>query len=192
MNHGDGAMTLESAFSELSTCLLQLDETLAKLRSTVVFRPVEGESVLVDLFRDAADDLLGLNAEAVEAVGQLNGEPHLEMEQLRRRLTTCHQKYQELNHRFNRDPMAYHRLASLDDIGRRRGREWKHWAQEVKAELERCQQAIDSVDRSLLACWLELTQEIGRNFLTVQATGIGQIYGQGSGEPQPDQRLAKE
>jgi hypothetical protein len=175
-------MTLETGFVDLLTSLKQLNEGLLALRKTVVFKPEEGESVLVDLFRDAADDLLGLHAEALGATQRWNGSPPPDLDQLRRSLTTCHLKFMDLSRRYNREPMSYRRLASLTDIGRKRGGEWKHWANEVKLELERCQQAIDSVDRALLACWQELAQEAGRRTITIQATSVGQVYEHG-----PDQ-----
>jgi hypothetical protein len=85
-------MTLEAAFEDLCMLLEKLHEGFIGLRTTVVEdRPLDGDSVLVDVFGDAAEELLGWLDEALVAAGegrQAATYP-IDLERARRALTTC-------------------------------------------------------------------------------------------------------
>ena len=60
-------MSLETAFRDLSVHLQQLRDALLGLRLVTEDKPLEGDVVLVDIFGDAAADLLGWLEEALTA-----------------------------------------------------------------------------------------------------------------------------
>ncbi len=170
-------MALEIVFHDASLSLQALREALTGLRTTVVEdKPLQGDVVLVDLFGDAADDLLGLLDEALAAAieGQQAVIHPADLERARRALTTCQKRFNQIAHRFSSDLLRYERIAELKRFGRRRGGEWRAWASSVKAALDWCQQPLFDVNQALFNCWQELAERAGMHVVTVQATNIGQ------------------
>ena len=116
-------MTLEAAFEDLVTHLQQLHEGLLGLRTTVVEdKPLKGDSVFVDVFGDATEELPGWLEEALVAAGegrQAASYP-TNLERARRALTTCQERCIRMAHHFSSDLVAYERIAELTRFGRQR------------------------------------------------------------------------
>jgi hypothetical protein len=171
-------MALEPAFGQLTTQLRAIREALIDLRlAAVEAKPPRGDLVLVDLYGDGADDLIGCLEDALQAAerGLRAVQPPVDLDAARRALTLCHEDVIRLSRRFTGDLCQYERVADLSGIGRRRGPSWGLWALNVKTGLERCQQPLFDVNDALLGCWREIGEHVGMTSISVQATNIGQL-----------------
>jgi hypothetical protein len=170
-------MGLESAFVNLCAQLQTLQEALHSLHTTVVEdRPLHGDVVLVDVFGDAADDLLGWLTEANDAAsdGRLAATPPVDLNRMRPALITCQARVSRVAQRFSSDLMCYERIAELLRCGRARGGEWWAWARSVKAALDCCRQPLFDIDEALFSCWQELVERAETRSVAVQTTNVGQ------------------
>ena len=170
-------MALETAFKALSNHLRALHEALIGLRTTVVEdKPLRGDVVLVDVFGDAADDLLGWLEEACAAAGegQQAARHPIDLDRVGRSLTTCQERFNRITHRFSSDLVRYERIAELTRFGRTHGGEWRGWANSVKTGLDWCAQPLYDVGQSLFECWQEIAERVGTTSVSVQTTNIGQ------------------
>jgi hypothetical protein len=179
-------MTLEAVFRELCTNLHHLHERLIGLRMTVVEdKPCGGDIVLVDVFGDAAEDMLGWLEEALANADEgrrAAGHP-VDLERARRALATCQERFNRLHQRLSSDLICYERIAELMRFGRKRGGEWQAWATSVKQALDRCQPPLYALSQTLFACWQEIAERVGMTAVSVQATNIGhQLTVLGSGK----------
>ena len=117
-------MAMDVVFRDLAVQLMRLREHLEDLHTTVVEdQPEEGESVLVDVFGDAALEMLGQVAEATAAAEEARraaGFP-LDVERARRALVTCQVQHQRIVRRFATDLLRYERIVELVHLGRTRG-----------------------------------------------------------------------
>jgi hypothetical protein len=152
---------LESKFQVLQTRVRAVVEPLAEVRTTIrEDHPAAGETVLVDIFGDAVDDVLGWLAEsqdgALEAEQALAHPPRLDL--ARRGLAASQQAALNASQRFEADLVQYARSAALVRLGRERGGEWRAWARTLKQGLERCQPPLFELHQALFDCWLELTE----------------------------------
>lgn len=170
-------MPLEKAFYELSVQLRRLRDTFLGVRLTVVEdKPLRDEVVLVDRFGDAVEDVLGwveealtATAEAEQAVGNAP-----DMHRARRALTTCQERFNRLAQQFSSELISYEPIDELTRFGRRRGGEWRRWANTVRESLDQCRQSIQDVNQALFLCWQELAEHLGTASVSVQNTTIGQ------------------
>jgi hypothetical protein len=170
-------VALEATFRELHTRLMNLQDNLLALRLTVAEdKPLKGEAALVDQFEDSILDAMGLLDECLHssrAAQKAVGLP-LNMDQARRALTTCQNRFHLAAQRYSEELISYEKLRDLASLGKTRGREWASWAGSVKHGLEQCRQPIDAVGKALAACWQEIAERIGTTSISVQATNIGQ------------------
>jgi hypothetical protein len=169
-------VALEEVFQDLLAELGALREGLDGLRTTVrEDRPLRGDTVLVDLFGDAADDLLGLTDEtsAAAAAGLRAAAAPADLDGVRRALAHCAGCRQRLAHRLEGDLLSYERIAELLQFGRSRGGEWRAWATSVKAALDWCRPALEPVGRAIDRGWVELTERMSASTLAVQTMTIG-------------------
>jgi len=161
-------MGLEAAFEDLNVRMRALYEALAGLHTTVV-EDKPGDVVLVDLFGDAAADLLGLLSEARDATERAGrGAPLADLERLRRALIVGQGRYNQIAHRLSSDLLCYERTAELLQFGRRRGGEWWSWAESVKAALDDCREPSYELSLALFRCWQELTERAGALSFSLQ------------------------
>jgi hypothetical protein len=169
-------MPLETAFRDLSVHLQQLRDALLGLRLVTEDKPLEGDVVLVDIFGDAAADLLGWLEEALTAatVGLQGLDQRIDVERSRRELTNCQERFNRIAHRFSSDLLSYERIAELRSLGRHRQGEWLAWTKSVKQVLDACKQPLYDVNQTLFSCWQEMTARAGLISLSVQATNVGQ------------------
>jgi hypothetical protein len=169
-------MALEASFTTLSEHLRLLHDELQELHRTVIEKPLKGDVVLVDLFSDAADDLLGWVVEASDAAcegGQSSSYP-VDLDRARRSLKTCQEKFILISERLSSDLLSYDRMEELISFGDHRRGGWEKWATNVKAALESCREPLYDVSHTLFACWQELTERIGTTNVSVHTTNIGQ------------------
>jgi hypothetical protein len=170
-------MALDATFKQLQARLRLLHESLTELHTTVIEdHPQADDVVLVDIFGDAAEDMLGWWQEAFTAATQAQQfcDPPLNLEAARRALALCQEHFHRIDQRFTTDLVRYERVAELTRFGRNRGGEWRAWANSVKEALERSRQPLYDVGQLLFQCWQELTERAGILSVAVQATNIGQ------------------
>jgi hypothetical protein len=171
---------LEMAFHELSVQLRKLRDTFLGVRLTVVEdKPPRDEVALVDRFGDAVEDIVGWIEEALAAAieGEQAVANPLDMYRTRTALTTCQERFNRLAQQFASDLVSYERIDDLIKFGRRRGGEWRRWANTVRESLEQCRQPLHEVSHSLFMCWQELADRLGMSSVAVQNTVIGQQIG---------------
>ena len=172
-------MALEAAFQDLCARLAALREALSGLRTTVVEdKPLRGDVVLVDVFGDAAEDLLGWLEEALAAAsaGQRAVDHSVDLDRARRSLITCQERFSRIAHRFSTDLAPYERVADLTRLGRERGGEWRAWANSVKEAFGWCHQPLFDVNQALFRCWQEIAERATMSSVSIRATNtnVGQ------------------
>ena len=64
----------------------------------------------------------------------------------------------------------------------REQRRWSGWAAGARRSIDEGCAAIHDALAALLACWRELTGELGRSLVTVNATSVGQFTTTGKGD----------
>src|SRR5581483_697804 len=169
-------MALAASFNELCTALTALDEAFNQLRVAVHDGPSRGDSVLVDLFGDAADDLLGWStgaAGAARAAQQAASYP-LDTEHARWSLVAAQKTFDLIADRLLSDLLSYERISELTTLGRERRGEWLIWAGGVKSALDACREPLHNVHQALFLCWQEITEHLGTTSVSVQTTNVGQ------------------
>jgi hypothetical protein len=147
---------LEHAYQQLQDRLLNLHENLLALHLTITEdRPTAGDVVLIEVFGDAASDLIGLTEEALEAAQ--HGLAALEVPpdpvQARRQLLGVQQRSNQLLERCLMDVLGFDRLSGLAVLGHTRGGEWRAWAVSVKVALEACRMPLLETNQAVQACW---------------------------------------
>jgi hypothetical protein len=170
---------LETRLETLYMRTHRLAESLGEVRTTIrEDHPSSDDSVLVDMFGDAVDDLLGWVAESQDSVlaAQQALTVPINVDHVRKGLLACHQTCQRVEHRFVCDVVRYERIAGLMRLGRERGGEWRAWAAGVKEGLERCHQPLADLDSALLDCWLDLSERSVDTGLSIET---GQARAQG-------------
>jgi hypothetical protein len=169
-------MALEASFTTLSQHLRLLHDELQELHRTVIEKPPKGDVVLVDLFSDAADDLLGWMVEASAAAGEgvESSSYPVDLDRARSSLKTCQEKFSLISVRLISDLLCYDRIEELVSFGDHRRGGWEKWAANVKAALESCREPLFEVNQTLFACWQELIERSGTTSVSVKATNIGQ------------------
>jgi hypothetical protein len=108
-------MALEASFNALGSQMRALRDTFTELRASVDDKPARGDVVLVDLFGDAADDLLGLVEESLTAVarGQKAGHHPIDIDLLCQAITACQERFNLLTVRLAYDLLSYERIEEL-------------------------------------------------------------------------------
>ena len=134
--------------------------------------------MLVDLFGDAADDMLGWVDEALSVTGEAQqaARAPVDLQRGRQALATSQERFNRITYYFSFDLLRYERIAELIRFGRTRGGEWGAWAASVKDALEGCQQPVFDVSEALFGCWQELTEHASAGSVTMRATTIGQHF----------------
>jgi hypothetical protein len=169
-------MTLEAAFEDLCTHLRELHEGLIALRVTVVEdRPLEGDSVLVDVFADTAEELLGWLDEALTAAdeGRQAAAYPVDVRRAQRALIAAHERVIRIAEQFFSGLIPYERIAGLVQMGRQRGGEWRAWAKSVWTAAYSCQKPLCGLNQRLFRCWQEIVERVDGTSVSVQATGVG-------------------
>jgi hypothetical protein len=169
-------MALESSFRELSSQLRKLHDMLVALRLTIAEdKPLKGEPVLVDQLEDTILDLMGSLDESLKASRAAQkgvGHP-LDLDGTRRALTTCQDRFHQIEQQYLAELASFEKLKDLEALGGRGG-EWRSWAASAKDGVEQCRQPLDGASRALAACWQEIAERVGMTSVSVQATNIGQ------------------
>ena len=170
-------MALEAAFRDLGMRLLALQEALIALRTTVrEDRPLHGDVVLVDLFGDAADDLLGWLEGALSAAreGDQAAAAPPDLQRTGQALAASQERFNHIANRLTSDLLRYERIDELVCFGRARGGEWNVWAMSVKEALDWCQPPVFDAGEALFGCWRELAARADVPAITMGITNIGQ------------------
>jgi hypothetical protein len=155
-----------------------LHDSLSELRTTIrEDHPTSGDTVLVDVFGDAVDDLMGWLAEAQEGV--LAAHQALlapsSADLVRHGLSVCHRNSNKVLQRYLGDLSQHERIAGLEQLGRERRGEWQAWTAGVQQGIERCREPLQELFDALLDCWLDVTD---------RSTGIASFFDSASARPQ--------
>ncbi len=168
-------MALEAAFRELSVCLHHLHDALNELQVTLGDKPPDDEAALADGVEAAVLDLMGTLHEARKAA--LNGRRAVghpvDLDQARRALVVCQQRFHQTEQQFASDLVSYGNLKELDRLAKER-RAWLPWSSAVKQGIEQCRQPLAQTSTALAACWQELAERLGTMSISMQANNVGQ------------------
>ena len=170
-------MTLEASFDDLDARFQPLRDAVSYVRVIACEdKPATEATALVDLFCDAADDLLGFfeDAAGAAAAGRKATQYPVDVESARHSLTRCQKSFNDFSHRMESDLLSAHRLTQLTTFGTEHGGECGAWSDVLKEALDRCKQPSFDVHQALFVCWQELTERIGINTVSVITTNIGQ------------------
>jgi Rad3-related DNA helicase len=170
-------MGLGLAFAELRQRLRELDELVEQLQTVAEQdRPAEGDCLAADEVADAARDLRGLLAEALN--GATMGSQALRHRDLGRAaaaLSSCHQRVADLFERFWQDLASSHRIETLRGLGRERGAAWTGWTAQVEKSLEHGWHRLLAVNRAVLACWRDIAELVELALVARQGAGPGPV-----------------
>jgi hypothetical protein len=170
-------VALQKSFRDLCTRLQELQEVLEAVNTTVEEdRPRRKDVVVASSLGDAVLAVRGVLEEscaaadeAYEAAGQLD------MDHVRRALTTCQERFHHFEAEFSHDLASYERMADLASVAQERGRDWASWVKVVKQGLEQCQALVEAGRDALFLCWQDLTERLGTASVQVRNTSIGQL-----------------
>jgi hypothetical protein len=168
-------VALEATFRHLSVCLHHLHDALNALQVTLGDKPPADESALADGVETVVLDLMGTLHEMRKAglnARKAVGHP-LDLDQARRSLAACQERFHRIEQQFASDLVAYEKLKELARLGKER-RAWLHWSNAVRQGIEQCQPPLELTSAALAACWQELAERLGTTNISVQATNVGQ------------------
>jgi hypothetical protein len=168
-------VALEATFRGLSVCLHHLHDALNELQVTLGDKPVDDESALADGVETAVLDMMGKLHEAREGALKARkavGHP-VDLDQARRALTVCQDRFQRIEQQFASDLVSYERLKELERLGNER-RAWLPWSKTVKQGIEQCREPLAQTSAALALCWQELAERLGTMSISMQATNVGQ------------------
>jgi hypothetical protein len=165
-------VALEATFRGLCFCLHQLHDAVNELQVTLGDKPPDDESALADGLETAVLDIMGTLHEARKAALNARravGHP-LNLDQARRALTICQQRFHQIEQQFASDLVSYEKLKELARLGSER-RAWLPWANTVKQSIEQCRQPLEEASKTLAACWQELAERLGMVNFSVRSIG---------------------
>jgi hypothetical protein len=132
-------VALEKVFREMTECLRRLRDNLLAVQLTIrVDTPKEGSVLLVDVFGEAVDDVVGWLEEAIQAACEAQkavGHP-VDLDRARRALVSAQEQFHRAEQAFLSDLVSYERLNELTKFGKRRCGEWNAWVKSVMHGIE--------------------------------------------------------
>jgi hypothetical protein len=139
-------------------------------------KPARGEVVLVDWLDNSVTELLGAVEEAVGCAvqGLQNTQRGATLKESRTALRRAHELVIRFADKYVTELAAHDSISRLVEMGVERGRAWQHWVKVVQSAIERCVTPLMIVESALLGCWDELSEQLARSSVSVQATNIGQ------------------
>ncbi len=166
-------MALEATFRQLTTCFHELYEFVKHLHISMEDKLDEnGPAVALDL-SDLTLKMMGFihdaETSAVKAGHALRHPP--DMDQARRRLTVCQDKFHLIEEEYAANLLSYNKLRELARVGGR-SKEWGVWAAHAKQDIEQCRELLEKTSKALAACWQELAERLG--MLSISVTTVGQ------------------
>jgi hypothetical protein len=167
-------MALEATFRNLTTCLHKVNDMMNALHITME-EPEHAEAAVADDLTDKTLELLGMVYEAervaVDARRALGDPPN--MDQARRSLAACQERFHQIEHRFSADLSSYKTLKELARVGGR-SRQWAAWANSATQGIEQCRQPLEQASEALAACWQELVEHGGGTSISIRTENLGQ------------------
>jgi hypothetical protein len=157
-------LALEATCLNLCSRLRQLRDALTEVHLGVVEdRPLPGDAVLVDVFGNTAEDLIGWLEEALAAAEAAREAvvPPVRLDAAHRALGTCHERFHEVAHRYSADLVSFRKIADLRSLGRKRRGEWLAWTGSIQDSLERCRAPLHDAGIALVRCWQEFAEHAG-------------------------------
>jgi hypothetical protein len=165
-------VALEKVFREMTECLRRLHDNLLAVQLTIrVDTPKEGSVLLVDVFGDATDDVLGWLEEAIQAAREAQkgvGHP-VDLDGARRALVAVQEQFHRAEQAFLSDLVSYERLNELSKFGKRRCGEWRAWVKSVIQGIEQCRQPMIEARSRIAECWQEYAECMPATSVSVQS-----------------------
>jgi len=168
-------MALEATFRGLTTSLQKLNDVVNALHITLEDKPQHDEAAVADDLTDKTLELLGLVHDVRKAAvrGRQSLKHPPDLDQARRSLTLCQQRFHKIEQSFSSDLVSYEKLKELIRVGRR-GKEWAAWARGTKEAIEQCRLPLDVASKALAACWQELAERLGTMSISIKSKNVGQ------------------
>jgi hypothetical protein len=162
-------MSIETTFNHLATQCRKQRDMLSELQITVAEdRPLHGIVKLVDKLGESVEDALGDAEESLSAA--VEGRQVVSQTKNwnfdRRALTAlsaCQTRVNQLLQRFSSEMVCYSTIDDIVGLGRKRGGEWKAWADLVRQSLDRCQRQLFDTQQALFQCWQEVAERMVPN-----------------------------
>jgi hypothetical protein len=174
-------MSTRRATDELWDALCALREPLLALSVTAwEDRPEHHDSMLADRLGDAVVEACGWLEGAIGAVREAR-DTGGDTATLRDALVVCSEQFDRVERSFWSEVASYERVDEIVVLGREQ-RRWSGWAAGVRRSVDEACTLIHDALAALLACWRELTGELGRSLVTVSATSVGQFTTTGKGD----------
>jgi hypothetical protein len=168
-------MSIETTFHDLATQCRKQRDMLSELQITVAEdRPLHGIVKLVDKLGESVEDALGDAEESLSAAAEgrqvVSQTKNWNFD--RRALTAlsaCQTRVNQLQQRFFSEMVCYSTIDDVVGLGRKRGGEWKAWADLVRQSLDRCQRQLFDTQQALFQCWQEVAERMIPNAGSVPA-----------------------
>ena len=159
-------MSIETTFHHLASQCRKQRDMLSELQITVTEdKPLHGVVKLVDKLGESVEDALGDAEESLSAAveGQRVVSQTTNWSCDRRALTAltaCQTGVNQLQQRFFSEMVCYSTIDDIVGLGRKRGGEWKAWADLVRQSLDRCQRQLFDTQQALFQCWQEVAERM--------------------------------
>jgi hypothetical protein len=170
-------VALEATFEDLVAHLHRVGDVLNGARLTVQEDRPADDGAPIDRLADAVDDAIGWLEEAKAAAfdAQQAAAAHpFDGQRASRALASCQERFLRMSEHFAAELVSHERLADVRRFSRTRGGEWRAWAAEATAAIDRCRDPLDAAARALFQCWRDLTERLGASGISVQTTTVGQ------------------
>lgn len=156
-------MPIENTFQRLALRCKEQRDALNELQITLAEdRPLHDAVKLVDRLGEMAGDALGEAEEALLAAaeGQRAVAGTVDWTRARQVLTDCQRCTNRLHKFFFAELTCYEMIEELMSLGRKRGGEWRAWAELAGETLQRCRAQLFATQEELLQCWQELVERL--------------------------------
>jgi len=159
-------VSIETTFHHLAAQCRKQRDMLSELQITVAEdKPLHGIVKLVDKLGESVEDVLGDAEESLSAAveGQQVVSQTTNWSCDRRALTAltaCQTSVNQLQLRFFSEMVCYSMIDDIVGLGRKRGGEWKAWADLVRQSLDRCQRQLFDTQQALFQCWQEVAERM--------------------------------
>jgi hypothetical protein len=162
-------VSIETTFRHLAAQCRKQRDMLSELQITVTEdKPLHGIVKLVDRLGESVEDALGDAEESLSAAveGRQVVSQTTNWSCGRRALTSltaCQTSVNQLQQRFFTEMICYSTIDDVVGLGRKRGGEWRAWADLVRQSMDRCQRQLFDTQQALFQCWQEVAERVMPN-----------------------------
>jgi hypothetical protein len=163
-------MGLERTLREFGAAVAELNDRAGELRlAAVVDRPETNDAAICDSLEYAVEDFVGWLRETREAAraAERAVKPSLDMDQARRALTVCQDRFERAGQVFSCNLADSGRLRELAGFAQKRRGEWPSWVTSVRQGIDQCRRPVEESRRKLAECWQEIAERAGATSINV-------------------------